>query len=392
MSLEIHLVGAFDRFNFGDLLFAQVTRHGLAVHGVSAEYRYHSLESADLSRRGGVVTKPLRELSQRGARPGSVVMVAGGEVLAARWSDALCGLTSPGRCLLLKVVTRLFGADMTDGISRRRLAGTRPMPWVLPPERFGPDVRLVYNAVGGSGLGGLPGSLQTWARQQLKTCHHLSVRDRASQAILESWHLGHEVLLAPDSAALVAEMAPREQLPAHRAARGDHLVFQVGRYPAWGILGELALQLRRLHEATGLAILLVPLGQAAGHEDHVPLRRLATRLGDLPVTLVERPGVEELLTLIASARLFVGSSLHGNLTALAYGVPRVGFGRRVRKLHAFLETWDPSQPEGCCPVQEIAARAQDALQADPRLNAAIADELAAAASGNFSRIAEIVLG
>ena len=89
-----------------------------------------------------------------------------------------------------------------------------------------------------------------------------------------------------------------------------------------------------------------------------------------PVLLASAPSqpplpVTDLLALIASARLFAGTSLHGNLTALTYGVPRVGLGPGVRKLDLFLRTWDPTQPNGAAAFSELAARAATALEISP---------------------------
>jgi len=62
--------------------------------------------------------------------------------------------------------------------------------------------------------------------------------------------------------------------------------------------------------------------------------------------LLHNPDPADILTAIAGVRLSAGSSLHGNLVALAYGVPHVGFGERVRKLDLVLRTWDPTSPDG----------------------------------------------
>ncbi len=370
MRRQVALIGAFDRFNFGDLLFPQIVEHELRRCGIDADYRCFSLRPADLRPRGGVLTRPLAELRGQTLPPGSAAIVAGGEVLSARWLDAWLGLAGSRRSLAAKLAVRIVGAGPVDGMCRRLLRGDRPLPWVVDGSDLGVEVPVLFNGVGGIGIDRLPGPLLEAARARLARATFLSVRDPQTKAALDGWGLPVDVRLTPDCGALVAELWPeaaagaRASDAARRAVDGlgdRHLVFQVGRYPAWGLAPLLAGQLREIHRETGLSILLLPLGQAPGHEDLVPLRSIARRLRDLPVTLLESPHVGDIVFAIASSALFVGSSLHGNLTALAYRVPHVGFGARVAKLDQALRTWDPTCPVGTVEAHTIATTARAAI-------------------------------
>jgi hypothetical protein len=387
----VGVVGAFDRFNFGDLLFPHMVRFAFEKLGVDAEHRHFSLRAADLRNRGGVLTEPLASLRKADLPPGSLVIVAGGEVLSARWLDAYTGLAGPRRTLVAKVLARVIGARPVDSFCRRLLAGDRPLPWVLDAADVGRGRPITYNAVGGLGLGDLPNSILEDVRRRLGGAAFISVRDPESRALLESWDLPIDVLLSPDSAVLAPRAFPiSELLPASaRKTReavsllgSEFLTFQVGRYPAWGAVPVLAEEIRKIHRQTGLGVLLLPLGQAAGHEDLMALRGIADLLPDLPVELLDRPDVVDVLACIATSRLFVGSSLHGNLMALVYGVPHVGFGDRVRKLDLMFRTWDPSRPDGVTAptgIAELATRALvDNRQDLEAASASLADKAMAA--------------
>jgi hypothetical protein len=398
---RIVLVGAFDRFNFGDLLFPAVTCWALHSLGVAAHFEHAALRAADLSARGGVVTGALDQLERDPLPPGSAAVLAGGEVLAARWLDARLALVAPARSLRLKLLTRLLGRELMDRRSHSALGGDRPLPWVLAPADLGHGVRVAYNAVGGVGLTALPEELQRAARHRLSAADYLSVRDPEAQQALDSWKLAREVHLAPDPAALVAEVFPRRRLEEERSATVAHTlarvgpsyaVVQAGRYPTLGRVRTLAGQLRRLHRASGLALVLLPLGQAAGHDDRVPLTRLAELLAEVPTVLVDEPTVTDILDLIAGARLFLGTSLHGNLTALAYDVPRVGFGDRVAKLDWFLQTWDPLQATGTIPCGQIARAAERALEAGGDELRTSRQTLSSASWDNYRRLAAAIAG
>lgn len=370
MKPVVAVVGAFDRFNFGDLLFPHMVRFGFEKLGIEAEFRNFSLRAADFRTRGGVVTKPLGSLKTADLPHGSLVVVAGGEMLSARWLDAFAGLAGPRRTLAAKILARTIGVEPVDRLCRKLLRGNRPLPWVLDAGDLGHEGPVSYNAVGGIGIAGLPEALREEARARLRSAAYIGVRDPQTKADLEGWDLRVEVGLTPDSAVLAPEVFPVAELlsAASETARAalsrlgpDYLVLQVGRYPAWGRVSALADQIRRIHHETGFGILLLSLGQAAGHEDWTPLEKIRGFLEDLPVELLPQSDVHDILACIANARLFVGSSLHGNLMALVYGVPHVGFGERVPKLDLMMRTWDPTAPDGAADLEAIADRALQAV-------------------------------
>ncbi len=372
MKPVIAVVGAFDRFNFGDLLFPIVVQQTLSGMGVEADYRFYSIRGSDLRERGGVKTRPITELREGHPRA-RLVVLAGGELLSARWSDAYSGLAGPRRTLAVKILAKFVGAGPVDGLCRRLLSGDRPQPWVLDAVDLGLDAPVTCNGVGGIGLGSLPESFRDAARTRLARAGYLGVRDTETKSALEELNLPLDIHLTPDPAVLISEIFPRDEAfsaasPETRdllsGMREQYFVFQVGRYPSWGVTEDLADQIRKIHDRAGLSCLLLPLGQAPGHEDQGPLRRIAKLLDDLPVTLLPSPDVTDILAAIAGARLVVGSSLHANQTALVYGVPHVGFGSRVRKLDLMLKTWDPTNPEGATPIDSIADRAVDVLEVD----------------------------
>ena len=363
MKSVVAVVGAFDRFNFGDLLFPHIVRFGFEELGLEADYRCYSIRGADLRDRGGVETEPFARLKRADSPAPSLIIAAGGEILSARWLDAYAGLAGPRRTLAAKTLSRLIGTRLVDSVCRWLLGGDRPLPWVFDAGDLGVDAPVSFNGVGGIGLDRLPTALRSAARTRLSRAAFLGVRDPATKSALDGWDLPLDPCLTPDPAVLVAEAFPKEGLlpRASETARhvlsklgSSYLVFQVGRYQAWGRVSLLAEKIRAIHRETGLGVLLLPLGQAPGHEDQVALRQISGLLEGLPVESFPRANVHDILTAISHARLFIGSSLHGNLTALVYGVPHVGFGERVPKLDLMLRTWDETSPDGAADLVSIA--------------------------------------
>src|SRR5262249_60885946 len=115
---RVAVIGAFDRFNYGDLLFPAVLGRLLGGAGTPPADFYAAVRS-DLRRVGGQRTRPLKELFRPGALPeGGAAILAGGEILDAGWAITLgTGLAAPLAWLGRKVYKGL-GAGARDGPRR----------------------------------------------------------------------------------------------------------------------------------------------------------------------------------------------------------------------------------------------------------------------------------
>ena len=57
---------------------------------------------------------------------------------------------------------------------------------------------------------------------------------------------------------------------------------------------------------------------------------------------------------VASAKVFVGTSLHGNVTAQSFAVPHLGLSDRPCKVDYYLNTWDLPEQSQCAPIENLA--------------------------------------
>jgi hypothetical protein len=83
---------------------------------------------------------------------------------------------------------------------------------------------------------------------------------------------------------------------------------------------------------------LVPIGYAQGHEDEIPLRQIYN-LTTSPIEIIEDETIYNITYAISKAQFYIGTSLHGAITAISYKVPHIALTSRVPKLIHFLETW-----------------------------------------------------
>lgn len=391
----IAVVGAFDRFNYGDVLFTAVARRLIETHLPGAALSFHGLRRIDMTALGGEATRPLSELFRapaRGRPAPDAVFVAGGDVLGARWADLAGHFLPPAAEAPYRALRRRLGEAGADRLARVVFRCPHLLPFVIDPRDFAgsPPPRVLYNAVGASNVPrNLSADAKRWLAGALGRAEWLSVRDEASRRILLD--IGApEAQVLPDSAVIMADLVPAEELARRRAAilaraglpaDAAYLTVQSADYLLAGHEGALADQLRLAHRRLGLPVIAFAIGRVPDHNDQVAARRLAGRLTGESWFHVndDALAVADVMALIAGATAHMGTSLHGHITAFAFARPRVGLAPQVTKLTGFRDSWDlPETPAGT-PFGEAAAALDAALALAPEAMAA----QAAAASATY---------
>ena len=155
----------------------------------------------------------------------------------------------------------------------------------------------------------------------------VAVRDEFSFTRLAGIGLKN-LLLAADNLWYMNEMYTKELLDqireriackTGRDLTTPYMIVQYGTTKDALTLAEGILAVRRV---TGLRILLLPLNYC--HEDREGMRLLCEAGNGEFEAVDEHFEPPEILSIIAGASAFAGTSLHGNLTAASYGVPFVG--------------------------------------------------------------------
>lgn len=356
-----HVVGAFDRFNYGDVLFAHISEYVIRSAVPDAEIRFYGTHASDLRPEGGVRTGTLRDLYRAKTAQPSVIWVAGGEVLGSRWFAMSEHALSSDMAKMSRRVRRRIGLEWPDRFFHLLSATPNLLPWVFDPDDLlaatGTRPRVVYNSVGGLNAGQVPGRVGAWQTQSLAKADWLAVRDTGTQAVLARM-MGKAPRLSPDSAVLMAELPAAADLGRLRAdlmarmglsADKPYVCVQCGMNYLEAGEEALAAQLERIAVDRDVQVVAFAIGRAAGHEDQMTARRLADCLPARPWFRLapEDLTVWEIMALISGSGCYVGTSLHGYITAFAFARPRVGLSPKVTKQIGFRNDWDvPTMPAG----------------------------------------------
>lgn len=343
--LPLVLFGAFDRHNFGDLLFP----HLMTALLPGRAFAFAGLVGRDLQAFGGHKVKALSAWGDE--RPAQLIHV-GGELLTCTAWQAAVMLLDPNKAA--EAIAR-YDADPAAAAAwaARQLGTVRAMPYVVGRDGIAGSGRLIFNAVGGVEWTAVPASAREAVRTALGRADWVSVRDHLTQAALRAE--GLDFPLCPDPAVMVAEcfgerIAARQQGEVKDLLEAFPQGYLACQFSAdFGddtTLDTLARKLSRVVAATGMGLVFYRAGAAPWHDDAGLYETLQQRLPRGMTRIFQSLNVWGICALIAASRGAVGSSLHGRIVALAYGLPRVSLippqqGTRPVKTAAFAETWEP---------------------------------------------------
>jgi len=375
--------GTSDAANYGDQLFPLIAKEQLTTRLPGLELTcYAPVGRATLPPGspplfplvpgGGPLTPQRREYF---ARHFDAILVGGGDLL--RFDRSEPGYDSLGQ----ERPVRPYDAFL-DFLWEE----TEPRPnilWNVPgvPYSFEPSRRLLVQ----------------------KACsyvRHAAVRDELSRGYLLEAGVEGPIHVFPDTGILLAELIRRRvamkkvrALLKDRGAKLDGrglLCFQCSPGFLRGEEELVAESLARIAAERNLEIVLLPIGLCHGDRD--ALRLVQSASGDR-FTLAD--GIVSPLKIgavIGTCDYFVGSSLHGNLTALSFGIPHIVVNNPLRsaKLEGLVQL--AQMADFRITDWEALEDTFDRLAATPRERwATVGGRLKARASEHFDRLAGLIL-
>jgi len=341
---NILIIGAFDRYNYGDLLFPLIIEKQLATYPVDIDCRFFGLVESNLSREGGKPTEDLAAFYKACNTPlgRNHIIVAGGEALGVTWHSLYAALNKAYQ-KIHRYRYRLSRYVDLNGIAKRFLKGKTTLPFLFTKDDFDNVQSVILNSLGGSGIKAEFFQQFTFMREKLSKVDYLAVRDQLTLDNMRD--NGVAAQLFPDCAILMSEFYPSSYLETKvtpevlsyvKEHKGQYLFFQINKKNTAGKEALLAEQLDKVYEKEDTKLCLCPIGKALDHDDHLALAHVKALLKS-PYKYFDADNIWDIMYLIANAKAYAGTSLHGAITAMSYAVPHVGL--KIEKLDAYLATW-----------------------------------------------------
>lgn len=375
IDAPIILFGAFDRHNFGDLLFP----HILSAMLPGRKLIHAGLAARDLRIDGGHQVQALASLAATwGDRPVNILH-AGGELLTCSAWQAAVMLQPPDQ--VQETIARFeHHPEAALEWAHRQVGCSGLAPYTLQRQLFPGACKVIYNAVGGVDLGRLDGRMRDEVLCNLRAADAVSVRDMTTLAQLQA--AGIAGRLMPDPAVMVeALFGPSIR---HQALHGEPAQI-LSAFPQGYVavqfsadfgddatLQEISAQLDQVADATGLGVVFFRAGAAPWHDDLQCYQRVMACMRMPSAAIFTSLNIWDICALIAHSRVYCGSSLHGRIVAMAYALPRINLLLPAQlscpgKQAAYAAAWEAPRMPSTIEPHEIASGIRQALSIDPAL-------------------------
>lgn len=357
----VTLIGAYQRENFGDILFLHLSREYLGSPATAT-----APMPAEASPYLPEPVKSYVPVLRSGDSSG--VWVVGGEI---------------GRAAVLGTYRTSVDAEAAAALPSKTAARdavvseATGLPWYASPYLprlsaypASSGVPLVVNSVGMRHLSRWPDP-RAEVLAALHDVEYLSVRENQSSQFLDSIGISHT--LAPD---LVHTISKRGAPVA--PDQSDVALVQVNERTLRPFgAARFAEALANSKSLKPFRIRLFTAGSAVGHDSADLYRDLATHFGRIqPGRALEWSDSVtpwDKVAEISSAGLWLGTSLHGSIISTAFGTPRVGL--ELEKLANYASSWGDPMPAGVG-LDQIDEAADAALAVGKESEKRRADELA----------------
>ncbi|MGH3487187.1 MAG: polysaccharide pyruvyl transferase family protein [Actinopolymorphaceae bacterium] len=330
---RVLMVGAYERDNFGDLLFLLVTEKYLPNAQITAAAPFSADMTALLDRKVEAYG-PLLQGEEFDA-----VWTVGGQVGGTDLRSAF-RMSAPPE--LAREFQRSSPARREEML-RRAVGDVHVASPYLPslatyPRNAG--AISVLNSVGVSGIRGAGRYRREELIALVRAGTLISVRDKESSNYLTE--LGIEHRLVPDAVHAISVLRPAERNP-----ESDVAIFQASRSILTNLgHADVAAALVGSEHLRGLRIRLLMAGTAAGHDSVADFDQViahAKRIDpQVDIEILDERRPFDLCDRMREARVVIGTSLHVRIIACAYGIPRVTLSRT--KPTRYARVWDPEMP------------------------------------------------
>ncbi|MEJ8756932.1 polysaccharide pyruvyl transferase family protein [Pontibacter sp. H259] len=337
---KVLILGAFDRYNYGDLLFPLIIEKVLKDLNKETQIRFFGIIDKDLSSVGGVSTQSIKSFYKE-CNDSDVkvnIIIAGGDSLTATWSSLLASLnrffeiTHRYRNIISNIVNVNF-------LAKRFIGGKTKYPFIIEKNKFKQINKILFNSLGGSGVN--DNFINN--NSALFEVDYFAVRDIDTYNNLNN--NGINIELFPDSAILMSKLYPLEtELKSKTSAKiiefvrnnENYIFFQVNQLYCGKDYNTIIKSLKIIGAEFNLKICLCPIGSALSHNDQIPLERISKKL-DIPHHYFEDVTIWDIMYLIAKSKCYIGTSLHGTITAMSFDIPYIGL--KAKKLNSYLKSW-----------------------------------------------------
>lgn len=340
--MKVALYGASDRYNYGDILMPIVFKEWFSKNSdCSFTFINCALTKSKMKYCGGLDTIAIKDLPEI-----DILVMTGGEVIGTVLSDITSNtfaIDQKLKIFIFKIVRKLIPIQFNHYLEHTY--GTET-PYLFAP--FNDKYITIYNTVGGCMAQRSETSKNDFekALSNIYKAKYISFRTNYDAEAFKKVS-DATVQCYPDSVILLSQLYPKTKLkslcrkPILEAIEQKYYVFQSYNLTK-SELGAVSKAINYLYEKTKIKCFLLPIAYAQNHGDVQALNALH-QLCMSSTIFPDQTTIFETATVIAYARAFCGTSLHGVITAISYAVPHCTWRSTHYKTIRFLKAWSSTK-------------------------------------------------
>lgn len=299
---KIFSLAPHERFNYGDIMYSIILKEIFK----NEDFYHLGINAGDFTEFGSGKMFNINILKDVDSMDDNLLFIGGGEFLGCSYEVLFSFIHDP----------KPFDNNFKTPFIHDEFVDDLP-------------IRKFYISFGGSSNNYISRDLA-----QLEKADIIYTRESLTNANIKSRLKNKkEIVTLPDLVTLSSYFFPREN-------KKDYIVIQLGKYktPTPNKIIELIMNLQSKHK-----IKLVGLGNCAKHDDDVILEEIYNILPVKDnVELVKPKDALEIMNIISSAKLCIGTSLHLMITSFSYNIPWVNYNSRLYKITNYKDQWYPN--------------------------------------------------
>lgn len=335
----LYVLSPSDRMNYGDLLFSHIVQHYFSQF--FQKITFCSTAGYDLSKYGAIRTHSYKDIFKAAKDDKNCLMVAGGDCLFINWPMIISFIDKPSN--YIEAISNKLNSKLYYKYITIRYGIKTKYPFTLGKKELTNFNCVLYNSLGGSFIENCPNIVnEPHNKEILNSVDYISTRDlNAHQILTKNGITSHCI---PDSAILLSDIFREATLRAKASkidfpTMGKYIFFQINIRHLGNDTNFYANLIDNISIKFGINVLLCPIGTAPGHSDDKALKLIHKVTKSGSVLLIHKPSIWDIMLLIKKSSLYIGTSLHGAITALSFNTPMIGFG--ATKLLSYMQHWHP---------------------------------------------------
>lgn len=373
--MNILAVGAYERDNFGDLLFLYILRKLLKD---KANIIPSSIVFSDMRKINGEVIFPYDFLLKKYKFDG--IFTVGGEVGGVDIVGALMMDISKkeNEAIFrnkqdLNEIVEFYTNISQESEKHAYIIDRRDYPLNL-------DTPNILNSVGLSNIKNLNDKFLLKTQDILKNSF-ISVREEKSHNLLSDY--GIESKISPDVVHTIRIFRKKKK------ASGRYVVFQINHDLIQKNnleYGNIAEKLKIIANTANSDIKLFLAGVTEGHDDIDDYNEIVKEFNKIEnektISIIDERDPLKLVDYISGSIMWIGTSLHGRIISAAYDVPRISL--LNNKVSNYAQKWDSDMPHDI----KIADITKELIKTVLLSEVKIGENLAEKALSNFNKLFE----